>query len=219
MRRSKNDAEKTKQLLVQAACEVFYREGVARATLEQIAREAGLTRGALYWQFNNKVDILDELFQWIMPNVDVLQTNMLVWPTECYWDNLIAHFMEFFQELQEDSSFRKFFTVMHLKCEMTESNAQVIELLRKYELIWERQVEGVISMAVSKKVLSEQTDVVLTSKLLRSHLLGIIVVFLGDVEEKGLTETNYQVAIVQLQHMLRVLKDHTILKQGTISTL
>ena len=106
--------------------------------------------------------------------------------------------MEFFQELQEDSSFRKFFTVMHLKCEMTESNAQVIELLRKYELIWERQVEGVISMAVSKKVLSEQTDVVLTSKLLRSHLLGIIVVFLGDVEEKGLTETNYQVAIVQL---------------------
>ena len=219
MRRSKNDAEKTKQLLVQAACEVFYREGVARATLEQIAREAGLTRGALYWHFNNKVDILDELFQWIMPNVDVLQTNMLVWPTEYYWDNLIAHFMEFFQELQEDSSFRKFFTVMHLKCEMTESNAQVIELLRKYELIWERQVEGVISMAVSKKVLSEQTDVVLTSKLLRSHLLGIIVVFLGDVEEKGLTETNYQVAIVQLQHMLRVLKDHTILKQGTISTL
>ena len=82
MRRSKNDAEKTKQLLVQAACEVFYREGVARATLEQIAREAGLTRGALYWHFNNKVDILDELFQWIMPNVDVLQTNMLVWPTE-----------------------------------------------------------------------------------------------------------------------------------------
>ena len=219
MRRSKNDAEKTKQLLVQAACEVFYREGVARATLEQIAREAGLTRGALYWHFNNKVDILDELFQWIMPNVDVLQTNMLVWPTECNWDNLIAHFMEFFQELQEDSSFRKFFTVMHLKCEITESNAQVIELLRKYELIWERQVEGVISMAVSKKVLSEQTDVVLTSKLLRSHLLGIIVVFLGDVEEKGLTETNYQVAIVQLQHMLRVLKDHTILKQGTISTL
>ena len=127
--------------------------------------------------------------------------------------------MEFFQELQKDSSFRKFFTVMHLKCEMTESNAQVIELLRKYELIWERQVEGVISMAVSKKVLSEQTDVVLTSKLLRSHLLGFIVVFLGDVEEKGLTETNYQVAIVQLQHMLRVLKDHTILKQGTISTL
>ena len=57
MRRSKNDAEKTKQLLVQAACEVFYREGVARATLEQIAREAGLTRGALYWHFNNKVDI------------------------------------------------------------------------------------------------------------------------------------------------------------------
>ena len=75
MRRSKNDAEKTKQLLVQAACEVFYREGVARATLEQIAREAGLTRGALYWHFNNKVDILDELFQWIMPNVDVLQLH------------------------------------------------------------------------------------------------------------------------------------------------
>ena len=53
MKRCKQDAEKTKSQLIDAACEVFYREGVARATLEQIAREAGVTRGALYWHFNN----------------------------------------------------------------------------------------------------------------------------------------------------------------------
>lgn len=63
MKRCKQDAEKTKSQLIDAACEVFYREGVARATLEQIAREAGVTRGALYWHFNNKVDILMPCFK------------------------------------------------------------------------------------------------------------------------------------------------------------
>jgi AcrR family transcriptional regulator len=50
--------EETRRELIAAALTVFAREGFHGATLDQIAREAGYTTGAIYWHFKNK----DELF-------------------------------------------------------------------------------------------------------------------------------------------------------------
>lgn len=54
MRKTKTEAQKTRQHLLDAALEVFWRDGVTRASLQAIAQEAGVTRGALYWHFKNK---------------------------------------------------------------------------------------------------------------------------------------------------------------------
>lgn len=48
----------TRQRLVDAAREVFAREGFGRSTVEQVCDAAGFTRGAFYSNFNS----LDELF-------------------------------------------------------------------------------------------------------------------------------------------------------------
>ena len=47
MRRSKAEAEKTREAIITAAIEVFLERGVSRATLDEIARAAGVTRGAI----------------------------------------------------------------------------------------------------------------------------------------------------------------------------
>lgn len=56
-RKTKADAEATREALLDAAEDVFFEKGVARTTLEQIARHAGMTRGAVYWHFKNKADL------------------------------------------------------------------------------------------------------------------------------------------------------------------
>ncbi|QEM82429.1 TetR family transcriptional regulator [Halomonas binhaiensis] len=56
-RRTKAEAAETKEALLDAAEQVFLEVGVTRASLEQISRCAGLTRGALYWHFRNKEDL------------------------------------------------------------------------------------------------------------------------------------------------------------------
>ena len=53
MRRTKEEAEVTKQRLLKAALEVFSRKGYADTRLEDIAAEAGVTRGAIYHHFGN----------------------------------------------------------------------------------------------------------------------------------------------------------------------
>ncbi|WP_458526506.1 TetR family transcriptional regulator [Onishia taeanensis] len=56
-RKTKADAEATREALLDAAEDIFFDKGVARTTLEQIARHAGMTRGAVYWHFKNKADL------------------------------------------------------------------------------------------------------------------------------------------------------------------
>ena len=62
-RRTKEDAEATRNKLLDAAAEVFFVKGVAGASLSEVAQAAGLTRGAIYWHFKDKVDLFDALMQ------------------------------------------------------------------------------------------------------------------------------------------------------------
>lgn len=61
MRRTKEDAETTRQLLLDAALRVFSKQGFAQTRLEDIAHEANVTRGAIYHHFGGKAEIYNSL--------------------------------------------------------------------------------------------------------------------------------------------------------------
>ncbi len=61
VRRTKEDAQETRNRILDTAVEVFNRQGVAETSLNDIAREAGVTRGAIYWHFANKVSMFDAM--------------------------------------------------------------------------------------------------------------------------------------------------------------
>lgn len=61
VRKTKEEAAVTRQRLLDAALKVFSRRGYAAARLEDIADEAGVTRGAIYWHFKNKADLYNTL--------------------------------------------------------------------------------------------------------------------------------------------------------------
>lgn len=62
MRRTKAAAKETRQQILLAAERVFYEKGVAHASMEDVARAAGVTRGAIYWHFANRADLVLELY-------------------------------------------------------------------------------------------------------------------------------------------------------------
>lgn len=62
MRRTKEEAEVTREKLLSAALKVFSKNGYAATTLDDIAREAGVTRGAIYWHFKGgKADVFNAI--------------------------------------------------------------------------------------------------------------------------------------------------------------
>jgi len=61
MRKTKEEAAITRENLMKSALSVFSRKGYASTTLEDVAREAGVTRGAVYWHFGSKAMLYNEL--------------------------------------------------------------------------------------------------------------------------------------------------------------
>ena len=80
-RKTKEDAEITRQRILDAARDVFLVRGVSRTSMEQIASHAGLTRGAIYWHFKNKPEIFhairDQVFLPLIDRMDdTLSTDL-----------------------------------------------------------------------------------------------------------------------------------------------
>lgn len=64
-RRSRREQrkEETRSELIAAAATVFARRGFHGASVEQIAREAGYSTGAVYWHFSGKDDLFLAVFE------------------------------------------------------------------------------------------------------------------------------------------------------------
>jgi TetR/AcrR family transcriptional regulator, transcriptional repressor for nem operon len=76
-RPTSRDPERTRELLLQAAFEEIYRSGYRSADLDAILAAAGVTKGALYYHFDNKealgYAVVDEIIainlhrKWVQP--------------------------------------------------------------------------------------------------------------------------------------------------------
>ena len=63
VRRTKADAEATRNSLLDAAECLFQTHGVSRTSLNDIATAAGTTRGAIYWHFKDKADLFNAMME------------------------------------------------------------------------------------------------------------------------------------------------------------
>ena len=61
MKRTKEEAAKTRQELLDAALLVFSQQGYQAARLQDIAKTAGVTRGAIYHHFGSKAELFNTL--------------------------------------------------------------------------------------------------------------------------------------------------------------
>ena len=62
-RRTKEEAEQTRKDIALAALEVFCEKGYSKTTFDEIAKRINLTKGAVYWHFRNKADILTAIIR------------------------------------------------------------------------------------------------------------------------------------------------------------
>ena len=62
-KRSHEEALQTKKQIMDAAISLFTIKGYEKTSLSDVARAAGVTRGAIYWHFENKGELLIELLQ------------------------------------------------------------------------------------------------------------------------------------------------------------
>jgi AcrR family transcriptional regulator len=80
VRRTKEEAEATKLQLLDAAERCFREKGVASTTLDDIAKSAGHTRGAVYWHFENKADIFEAVCERVTTPMQAMLSDLAADP-------------------------------------------------------------------------------------------------------------------------------------------
>lgn len=128
MRRTKEEAAKTREAIVSAALACFERHGIAQSTMAQIAHEAGVTKGAIYWHFSNKREIFHALRQQVsLPLLDRADTTLLHGGEAPALERLGRFLDATIESLEGDRKLREALSVMHFKCEYVEAMADELD--------------------------------------------------------------------------------------------
>ncbi|EIK52817.1 transcriptional regulator [Stutzerimonas stutzeri TS44] len=123
MRRTKEDAEKTRIAILASAERLFLDRGVAHTSLDQIAREAGVTRGAVYWHFQNKAHLFNEMLNQVRLPPEQITEHLCACDGRSSLDSLrILHDLtiESLSALARHEQKRRIFTILLHRCEFTD---------------------------------------------------------------------------------------------------
>ena len=118
-RKTKVEAEQTRQDILDAALELFNSKGYSRTTLGDIARRAGVTRGAIYWHFKDKVELFLALKEEMERSTQTRLEDILANEVRSLND-LLENALRFLRVLENNDRFRIYFEIIFYRTEFTE---------------------------------------------------------------------------------------------------
>lgn len=125
VRRTKEEAQETRNQILEAAEKAFYKRGIARTTLADIAELAGVTRGAIYWHFDNKAELVQALLDSLQEPLDALsqasESEDEPDPLGCMRQLLV----QLMHHMASDPKTRRINEILHHKCEFTDEMCEI----------------------------------------------------------------------------------------------
>lgn len=121
MRRTKEDAEKTRQDILASAMDIFCEKGYSKTTFDEIAKRINLTKGAIYWNFRNKPDIVAALINDFAAKHMIMIEEFLDNLHDVEFQNIIDMELLIYQKIREDEKFAKFLFFITCQMEWSES--------------------------------------------------------------------------------------------------
>ncbi len=129
-RKTKEEAEKTRQKILEAALEVFSSKGFVRTTLSDIAEKADVTRGAIYWHFKDKTDLFFTLSNDIHATEASSVETMLKKPLRNVQDIKMLIF-QYTNLLEKNKRYQTLYELINFKTEWTKELKPILERNRK----------------------------------------------------------------------------------------
>ncbi len=172
MRRTKEEAGRTRKAILNASLKVFSSKGYARSRLEDVAKEAGVTRGAIYWHFDNKAKlygsaVIESVSGYRERLTDILQSDLSP------LTKIRTLMKEWLITLEEDEAYR---TLVEMTLTKTEFDEQVLEGVKDWFGFVDRVQQAIVDLVregIDAGEIDSRADPELTALALISYLNGI----------------------------------------------
>ncbi|MBF7141754.1 MULTISPECIES: TetR family transcriptional regulator [Pseudomonas] len=188
VRRTKEEALETRQQIVEAAEHAFYERGVANTTLADIATRAGVTRGAIYWHFSNKADVLQALLDSLSEPLEDLarasESEDEPDPLGC----MQALLIKLFQGVSLDPKTRRINEILFHKCEFTNEMCDLRQQRARVTAECDERIECTLRNAVNRNQLPANLDTRRAALAMHAFIDGHLALWLLVPDSQRLDE-------------------------------
>lgn len=173
-RNTKQQAQETRNHIINAAIERFSEVGVSKTSLADIAAAAGVTRGAIYWHFKNKTDLLNEIWAQsdsVMADLEIeYQSKYPADPLSV----MRAMILYVFDATTRDPRRRALMEIIYHKCEFVGEMATLQLMQQNLYLECYEKIEDVLKQCIRAKQLPDNLDTPRAAIIIRGYISGII---------------------------------------------
>lgn len=198
VRRTKEDALATRDSILDAAEQLFVKQGVSGTTLQHIATAAGVTRGAIYWHFLDKGAMFNAMMERVKTPLEaaaqLADRDSTVAPLEA----LRRHILCVLQVTVEDPKARRVFEIATLKMEFTDELNEVRERRKQNQELWMARTEQRIRAAVANGQVKPEVDPFAVALGLWAILDGLLRAWLLDPQAFDLMKVGAQIVDTHL---------------------
>lgn len=187
-RRTKEEAATTRDNILDAAEKLFVEQGVSRTTLQHIATAAGVTRGAIYWHFDDK----GALFNAMMERVTLpLEAELQVLDeagADDPLDGLRTYVLAVLRRTVEDPQARRVFEIATLKVEFVDEMDAVRCRRRGSMNNWMDRAERHLRLAAERGLVAPGLDTRMVALAMWTMIDGLIRNWMFDPDGFDLLE-------------------------------
>jgi TetR/AcrR family acrAB operon transcriptional repressor len=171
-RKTKQETLETHAALLDAAERVFYDKGVSATTLNDVATAAGMTRGAIYWHFKDKSDLLRAVFDRVMLPMQTLVIELADRHEPDPLAALRGLTVHTLTQLAQNPRQQVVFNILFHRSEKIGELAELFasEMNQRDECL--PKVEDLLKQAVAQKQLPAQTDTHIAMQTLHAFMMG-----------------------------------------------
>lgn len=173
-RKTKQQAQETRQHILDVALRLFSRQGVSSTSLAEIAKAAGVTRGAIYWHFKNKSDLFSEIWELSESNIGELEIEYQAkFPDDplSVLREILVHLLE--ATVTEERR-RLLMEIIFHKCEFVGEMAIVQQAQRSICVESYDRIEQTLTHCIKAKMLPGNLMTRRAAILMRGYISGIM---------------------------------------------
>ena len=199
-RKTKEEAQKTRQLLIESAIAELATRGVANTTLSDIAEAAGVTRGAVYWHFTSKLELFNAIWEQQLPLCDLIHDRLTLAGNDDPLLVLRERFITALQYIAREPRQHALLQILYHKCEFHYEMTSEYEIRKRIGFNYEN-VRELLGNCLSQGLISAQVNVEVALIVFHGFFSGLIKNWLMDSESFNL----YQQAPVLVDNILATL--------------
>ena len=170
-RRTKEEAQATRSHILDTAERVFEQRGVSGTSLNEIAKAAGLTRGAIYWHFQNKADLFNAMMERATLPLEQADIAGFKGPNTTP-AQICAGFVDVLRRVVHDPQLRRVFEIATHKVEYVGE----MDAVRKRQVEWRSECVADIERALKR---ARRAGELQPGVAPRSAALGLLALFDG----------------------------------------